>query len=94
MNKYIILFLLVFSIGCTHRENQKQRNENTKEREKLIADTRILKSLNDSFNNTGDYLYMKKYIIKIDEMIKEFPDQKGLVQVRDNFTEMFGDSIK
>lgn len=92
MKKYIFIFILVFFTGCTIREKQKQLNE--KEREKLIIDTRILKSLNDSFNKTGDYKYMKKYIVKINRMITEFPDQKGLVQVRDNYIEMFGDSIK
>jgi hypothetical protein len=76
--------------SCTEHENQKQLNK--KEREDLRIDTKILKSFQDSLNSTGDYRYYEKYILKIDEMIKKYPEERGLLQVKESVKEIFGDS--
>jgi PAS domain-containing protein len=55
----------------------------------LKADTEILQSLHDSLNNTGDYQYYEKYIIKIDEMIIKYPKEKHLLQTRDQMKEIY-----
>ena len=79
MKKNIFLFIIIAAFtGCNYNRNQKKLNN--EEREKLKIETQSLKSLNDSFNQTGDYGYMKKYILKVNQMIIEFPDQKGLVE--------------
>lgn len=93
MKKNIFLFMIIVAFtACTYNASQRQLNK--KDREKLRIDTHVLKSLNDSFNQTGDYKYMKKYMLKVNQMIIEFPDEKGLVDVRDNFIKIYGDSLK
>lgn len=75
-------------MGCTQIGGQKRINK--KEKKKLIIDTRILKNLNDSLNITGDYQYYEKYINKIDEMIKKYPEQKkDLLKVKESMEEIY-----
>lgn len=93
MKKCVYLSLVFLIVGCTHKDgNQNQLKE--KNKEELKIDTKILKSLNDSLNTTGDHKYLNKYIHKIDEMIKKYPNQTELVKVKENMIEIFGDSIK
>lgn len=93
MNKYIFIFLIFSVIGCTHHDDKKQLN--MKEQEELRSDTKLLKSLNDSLNSTGDDQYYKKYMLKIDEMINKYPDpyRENYIKVRENMKDIFGDSI-
>jgi hypothetical protein len=90
MKKYIFILFIFSIIGCTQNENEKRLNK--KVNEELRIDTKILKSLNDSLNSTGDYRYYEKYILKIDEMIKKYPEHKELLKVRESMKEIFGDS--
>ena len=87
MKKYIIFLSIISIIGCA--QNRAQKISNEKEGEELKIDTEILKSLNDSLNNTGDYQYYEKYIHKIDEMIKKYPEQKQLLEVRKSMKDIF-----
>ncbi len=87
MKKCIIILSLISIIGCAQPGEQKKIDNNG--REELMIDTRILKSLNDSLNSTGDYQYYEKYITKINEMIKKYPDQKQLLKVRESMKEIY-----
>ncbi len=87
MKKWIILFTVVSIVGCMQSGKQKVLND--KEKEELRIDTKILKSLNDSLNSTGDYQYYEKYIAKINEMIKKYPKQKQLLKVRESMKEIY-----
>lgn len=87
MKKWIIILSVISIIGCTQSGEQKKINK--KEKEELRIETRILKSLNDSLNSTGDYQYYEKYITKINEMIKKYPDQKQLLKVRESMKEIY-----
>lgn len=87
MKKCIIILSVILIISCAQSGGQKKINE--KEKEELRINTEILKSLNDSLNNTGDYQYFEKYLIKINEMIKKYPEQKQLLQVRESMKEIF-----
>lgn len=91
MKKCILILSIISIIGCTHHGNQKRLNK--EENEELRIDTKILKSLNDSLNSTGDYRYYKKYMIKVDEMIKKYPKQENLLKVRESMREICGDSL-
>lgn len=86
MKKYIIILSLISIIGCV--ESREQKKIDNKGKEELVIDTRILKSLNDSLNSTGDYQYYEKYITKINEMINKYPDQKQLLKVRESMKEI------
>ena len=85
MKKYILILSILSILGCSLNGGQKRLNE----KEELRIDTKILKSLNDSLNNTGDYRYYEKYILKIDEMIKKYPEQKQLLKVRESMKEIY-----
>jgi len=87
MKKCIIILSLISIIGCA--QPGKQKKIDNKGKEELMIDTRILKSLNDSLNSTGDYQYYEKYISKINEMIKKYPDQKQLLKVRESMKEIY-----
>ncbi len=88
MKKYIIILSVISVMGCTQIGGQKRINK--KEKKELIIDTRILKNLNDSLNITGDYQYYEKYINKIDEMIKKYPEQKkDLLKVKESMEEIY-----
>ncbi len=87
MKKCIIILSLISIIGCVQPGEQKKIDN--KGKEELMIDTRILKSLNDSLNSTGDYQYYEKYITKINEMIKKYPDQKQLLKVRESMKEIY-----
>ena len=89
MKKYIFIFSIISIVGCAQNGNQKI---NEKEKEELRIDTEILKSLNDSINSTGDFKYYDRYILKIDEMIKKYPDQKKeLLKVKESMQEIYGE---
>lgn len=92
MKKYIYMSLVFFIISCTYPANSKSLNK--KEKEQLRIDTKILKSLDDSLYITGNHQYYNRYMIKINEMIKKYPNpyQKGFKQVRENMIKLFGDS--
>jgi hypothetical protein len=95
MKKCIYLFLIFLVIGCTHQEGtHKQLTQ--KNKEELKADTKILNSFQDSLNATGNLGYYKKYMLKIDEMIKKYPDpyRKNYLKIRESMIEIYGDSIK
>jgi len=87
MKKWIIILSLISIIGCAPYGDQKKLTE--KEKDELLNDTRVLKSLNDSLNSTGDYQYYEKYITKINEMIKKYPDQKQLLKVQESMKEIY-----
>ena len=87
MKKYILILSILSILGCSPNGGQKRLNK--KEKEELRIDTKMLKSLNDSLNNTGDYRYYEKYILKIDEMIKKYPEQKQLLKVRESMKEIY-----
>ncbi len=87
MKKWIIILFVISIIGCSQFGVQKNLNE--KEKEELKIDTKVLKSLHDSLNSTGDYKYYEKYITKINEMIKKYPSQKKqLLMVRESMKEI------
>ncbi len=87
MKKWIIILSVISIIGCSQFGEQKRLNE--KEKEELKIDTKVLKSLHDSLNSTGDYQYYEKYINKINEMIKKYPSQqKQLIMVRESMKEI------
>lgn len=88
MYAYCIVILFIFS--CTNQHIQHDNKAGNKE---LQKETQSLKALHDSFNRTGDYNYMTKYILKIDELIKKYPNQKGFKQTKKMMIEMFGDSL-
>lgn len=87
MKKWIIILSIFSIIGCRQPGGQKRLNE--KEKEELRIDTKVLKSLNDSLNITGDYQYYEKYHTKINEMILKYPDQKHLIKVRESMKEIY-----
>lgn len=89
MKKYILILSIISILGCTQNGIQKRLIE--KENDELKIDTEILKSLNDSLNKTGDYRYYEKYILKIDEMITKYPEQKQLLKVKESMEEIFED---
>ena len=93
MKKYIYAPLVFLIIGCSHPANSISLSK--VEKEELRIDTKILKSLDDSLNMTGDKQYYNKFMMKIDVMIKKYPNpyQKGFIQVRENMIKIFGDSL-
>jgi len=94
MKKIIYILSIISIIACTQHENQKQLSK--KDRIELIMDSKILNSFQDSLNATGNLGYYKKYMLKIDEMIKKYPDpyRKNYLKVRESMIEIYGDSIK
>ena len=93
MKKYILILFTISIISCTQHENKKQLGK--KDREELIMDSKILNSFQDSLNATGNFEYYKKYMLKIDEMIKKYPDpyRENYLKVRESMIEIFGDSL-
>ena len=93
MKKSIYILSIISIIGCTQHENSKQLNK--KDKEELMIDTKILKSLDDSLSKTGDLQYYVKYMFKIDEMIKKYPDsyRKNLLRVKESMKEIYGDTL-
>lgn len=94
MKKCIYILSIISIIGCTQHESKKQLGK--KEREELIIDTRMMKSLQDSLNATGNFDYYKKYMLKIDEMIKKYPDpyRENFLKVKESMQEIYGDNGK
>ncbi len=94
MKKFIYILSIISIIGCTQHENQKQLSK--RNREELIMDSKILNSFQDSLNATGNFRYYKKYMLKIDEMIKKYPDpyRENYLKVKESMIEIFGDTIK
>jgi len=92
MKKCIYILSIISIIGCAQHKNKKQLDE--KDKEQLIIDTRILKLLDDSLYKTGDFQYYEKYMLKIDEMIKKYPDpyQKNFLKVKESMKETYGNS--
>lgn len=93
MKKYIYVFYIISIISCTQNEDKKQLSQMDKAQ--LIIDTKILKSFEDSLNKTGDFQYHEKYLLKIDEMIKKYPDpyRKNFLKVKVSRVEIYGDSV-
>jgi uncharacterized OsmC-like protein len=88
MKKWIVILFLISIISCVHSDGQQQANK--KKREELKVDTKILQSLDDSLTKTGDHQYYEKYIIKIDEMINKYPEQKKeLKRVKKSMVEIY-----
>lgn len=90
MKKWIYIILFIISIiGCTQHDNKKQLGE--KDREELIMDSKILNSFQDSLNTTGNFEYYKKYMLKIDEMIKKYPDpyRENYLKVKESMKEIY-----
>lgn len=84
--KYTIIFSVILIIGCVQHNKQKKEYK----QKELIIDTNILRSLQDSLNSTGDQKYYNKYLDKINEMIKKYPDQKQLLKVKKSMSEIYG----
>jgi hypothetical protein len=93
MKKYIYILFLISIIGCAQHQNKKQFDK--KDKEELIIDTKILKSLDDSLYKTGDFRYYEKYMLKIDEMIKKYPDpyRENFLKVKESMNEIYEDSL-
>jgi hypothetical protein len=89
----MFLFIILTTLSCMNKSNQTQVIDEKRQSE-LKIETQSLKQLQISFNQTGNYEYMTKFILKIDSMIKKYPEQKGLVKVRKEMFEMYGDSLK
>jgi len=89
MKKYIYILSIISIISCAQHENKKQLDK-----EELMNDTRILKSLDDSLYKTGDFQYYEKYMLKIDEMIKKYPDpyRENYLKLKESMKEIYGDS--
>ena len=92
MKKCIYILSLILIIDCTQHGNKKQLD--TKDKEELIIDTKILKSLDDSLYKTGYFRYYEKYMLKIDEMIKKYPDpyRENFLKVKVSMKEIYVDS--
>lgn len=91
MNKiFVIFFMLFFVVNC---KNKPSHNYNLMGKNELQKETHDLKMLQDSFNTTGNYNYMKSYMIKINYLIKKYPNYKGFKQTKEMMLEMFGDSL-
>ena len=90
MKKYIYLLSIISIIGCTQHENKNQLGE--KGREELIFDSKILNSFEDSLIATGNIEYYEKYMLKIDEMIKKYPDpyRKNYIEVKKSMEYIYG----
>lgn len=88
----IFKFILVIFVawGCA---NQNPQDKSVIDKKKLLQETQSLKTLQDSFNRTGDYNYIRKYLIKNDSLIRKYPSYKGFVQTKEMMLEMFGDSL-
>lgn len=93
MKIIMFLFIILTTISCTNKSKQSQVIDEKRQSE-LKIETQSLKQFQISFNQTGNYEYMTSYILKIDSMIKKYPEQKGLVQARKEMFEMYGDSLK
>lgn len=92
MKKCIYILSIILIIGCAQHENKKQLD--IKDKEELMMDSKILNSFQDSLNATGNFEYYKKYMLKIDEMIKKYPDpyRKNYLKVKESMKEIYGDS--
>jgi hypothetical protein len=92
MKKYIYILSIISIIGCTQHEYNKHLSSDDKE--ELIMDSKILNSFQDSLNATGNCEYYKKYMLKINEMIKKYPDpyQENYIKVRESMKKIYGDS--
>ncbi|MFA6950912.1 MAG: hypothetical protein WCQ70_09520 [Lentimicrobiaceae bacterium] len=92
MKKCIYILFIISIISCTQHENKKQLGK--KDKDELIMDSKILNSFQDSLNATGNIEYYTKYMLKIDEMIKKYPDpyRKNYLKVRKSMKEIYGDS--
>jgi hypothetical protein len=93
MKKCIYILSIISIIGCSRHENTKQLGK--KDREELIIDSKILNSFQDSLNATGNFEYYKKYMLKIDEMIKKYPDpyRENYLKVRESMKEIYRNSL-
>lgn len=89
MKQYIYILSIISIIGCVKHENKKQLDK-----EELMMDSKILNSFQDSLNASGNFEYFKKYLLKIDEMIKKYPDpyRENYLKVKENIKEIYGDS--
>jgi len=89
MKQYIYILSIISIIGCVQHENKKQLDK-----EELMMDFKILNSFQDSLNASGNFEYYKKYLLKIDEMIKKYPDpyRENYLKVKENIKEIYGDS--
>ena len=92
MKKCIYILSIISIIGCAQHENKKQLDK--KDKEELMMDSKILNSFQDSLNATGNFEYYKKYMLKIDEMIKKYPDpyRGNYLKVKESMKEIYGDS--
>lgn len=92
MKKCIYILSIISIIGCAQHENKKQLDK--KDKEELMMDSKILNSFQDSLNATGNFEYYKKYMLKIDEMIKKYPEpyRGNYLKVKESMKEIYGDS--
>ena len=92
MKKCIYIIYIISIISCTQHENKKHLGK--KDKEELMMDSKILNSFQDSLNATGNFEYYKKYMLKIDEMIKKYPDpyRKNYIKVKESMKEIYEDS--
>lgn len=92
MKKYIYILFMISIISCTQRESKKQLGK--KDKEELMMDSKILNSFQDSLNATGNFEYYKKYMLKIDEMIKKYPDpyRGNFLKVKESMKEIYEDN--
>jgi hypothetical protein len=86
------LFIALSTLSCINKSKQTQGFDEKRQGE-LKIETKLLKQLNDSLNQTGNEKYLTKYLKLIDSMIKKYPEQQGLVQVKNQMLEIFGDNL-
>jgi len=92
MKKCFYILSIISIIGCTQHDNKKQLDK--KDKEELMMDSKILNSFQDSLNATGNFEYYNKYMLKIDEMIKKYPDpyRENYIKVKKSMKEIYEDS--
>ena len=87
MKKYIGILLVFLFLGCL--QIRKENKLSNKQKEELKIETKNLMKLHDSINTTGDIKYYHKYMKKLNEMIKKYPDDNNLLMVKKQMEEIF-----
>jgi hypothetical protein len=98
MKKMIILIfvILVTWLSCNKSNNSHQiskQNDSLNQKSNIKRETEELFTLHEAFRRTGDYKLLDKYVLKLDSMIKKYPNNTGFKQVKEQTLEMFGDSL-
>jgi hypothetical protein len=94
---YPLFFVILLSGFSCKKSNNIQHismhNDSLYQKSDIKKETEELFLLNDTFRRTGDYKYLDKYVLKLDSLIKKYPNNIGFKQVKEQTIEMFGDSM-